>query len=904
MKAIKVVTIFLVFVFSATVFFPRHKLPVQAEEKNPLKIEKVIGLSKIPGSFRNGSGVAVSKDGTIFIADLGESQIEVYDSSFKFLRCFGSIGSGDGQFQYIQQIRFDQDENLYVLDYFLCRIQVFSKDGKLIRQLGEKGDQPSQLQFPNDFDFLNANEIVIVDSSTNFDRETKKSLKVFSIDGNFIRSFFKEEKYTSQKVSYHSLMIDQKGYVYIDSLDYDSFKSGYLKFSQDGAFVCDYIEEGEQEKHITNYLGCKSMEGNYLYLNDGNAIKKYEILEDPKMPVQFVETIINATEEATDKSNIMDPSALLYYLNKIYFLDWSLNRLTVYGDKKEVLGIIQSSIMEDGYMYINNETPKEILSTPRGITIGPDKNFYVASNEYNKVSIFDSTWNEIKSIGKPMVGEKKVLGEMNMPFDIVFDSMGYLFISDRYTDSLEIYTKDLIPYLSFPLEQGTPLGLAINSQGYLVVCLSSYPNDKIGIFDISKIADKKITKKKIYTLDVDGYKYDIVDVVIDDEDNMIVSLNYSNEIIWVSMDGKVIQRIQDINSARGLLRDGAGNIYVTKPDNQSIQKLSPKGETIWESNLGWYSLSYMTMDQNGKLYITDSLHNIILVVSDETAIPPKPLEPKPLQTEAMFRFKMNQETITEEDTITLLIMADKLERCSILDLAIQFPEDLLSYQSAKLGSLFEDSDFRITSKTSNDGILSIYLKSSQGKAVNNSGKLLEIKFVASHAGTGVIDFSKISIKNTLGSEVLFKGKESLNLTILPKDRLVIKLVIGSKVIIVKDKQGILDSEPYIDISSGRTMVPLRAIGEALGARIDYDVADRSITVYVGETTIKLWIGKPKAVVNGKEVSIDEQIPLSPVIVKGRTFLPLRFIAETFGFKVDWDPKTLGITLTFPNPDKK
>ena len=40
-----------------------------------------------------------------------------------------------------------------------------------------------------------------------------------------------------------------------------------------------------------------------------------------------------------------------------------------------------------------------------------------------------------------------------------------------------------------------------------------------------------------------------------------------------------------------------------------------------------------------------------------------------------------------------------------------------------------------------------------------------------------------------------------------------------------------------------------------------------------------------------------------MFVKGRTFVPLRFVAESFDIKVDWDPKTQGITLTYPNPDK-
>jgi hypothetical protein len=52
-------------------------------------------------------------------------------------------------------------------------------------------------------------------------------------------------------------------------------------------------------------------------------------------------------------------------------------------------------------------------------------------------------------------------------------------------------------------------------------------------------------------------------------------------------------------------------------------------------------------------------------------------------------------------------------------------------------------------------------------------------------------------------------------------------------------------------------------------------------------------------VNGVSVDIDPDKPVYPVIVKGRTFLPLRFIAEAFEFKVEWDASTQRITLTYP-----
>ncbi|MCD6107236.1 MAG: copper amine oxidase N-terminal domain-containing protein, partial [Caldisericaceae bacterium] len=55
------------------------------------------------------------------------------------------------------------------------------------------------------------------------------------------------------------------------------------------------------------------------------------------------------------------------------------------------------------------------------------------------------------------------------------------------------------------------------------------------------------------------------------------------------------------------------------------------------------------------------------------------------------------------------------------------------------------------------------------------------------------------------------------------------------------------------------------------------------------------IGTPYASVSGKKVLLDSP----PLIVKGRTMVPLRFIAETLGAEVTWDEATKSITIIYP-----
>jgi hypothetical protein len=64
-------------------------------------------------------------------------------------------------------------------------------------------------------------------------------------------------------------------------------------------------------------------------------------------------------------------------------------------------------------------------------------------------------------------------------------------------------------------------------------------------------------------------------------------------------------------------------------------------------------------------------------------------------------------------------------------------------------------------------------------------------------------------------------------------------------------------------------------------------------------TIKLWIGKKIANINGKDVPLDSRGKLYPVIINAKTMLPLRFLAENLAANVDYDAKTKQITVTYP-----
>ncbi|MBS4872739.1 MAG: copper amine oxidase N-terminal domain-containing protein [Peptoniphilus sp. oral taxon 375] len=95
------------------------------------------------------------------------------------------------------------------------------------------------------------------------------------------------------------------------------------------------------------------------------------------------------------------------------------------------------------------------------------------------------------------------------------------------------------------------------------------------------------------------------------------------------------------------------------------------------------------------------------------------------------------------------------------------------------------------------------------------------------------------------------------------------------------------------VKSERTFVPLRFVSEALGYKVDWFQEDQSVSIAKGQKQIKLWLGKKTLDSQGKKSTMD----IAPYASHERTFVPLRFVAENLGVKVDWDQEKQTVILT-------
>ncbi len=107
----------------------------------------------------------------------------------------------------------------------------------------------------------------------------------------------------------------------------------------------------------------------------------------------------------------------------------------------------------------------------------------------------------------------------------------------------------------------------------------------------------------------------------------------------------------------------------------------------------------------------------------------------------------------------------------------------------------------------------------------------------------------------------------------------------------------LDAGPII--RNSRTLVPIKALIEALGGTVVWDGTARTVTVSLGEHVIVFTIGSNTALVDGERTTIDPADPeVVPEIINSRSFLPLRFVVESAGLELSWDASTQTISFTY------
>lgn len=296
-------------------FYLRQRVP------GPVKVVAGVGreLANLPPAWkRNITGpassplnrplmVTVDDDGLVYVADTSNEQIQVFDRDGRWVRKFGRLGRGPGEFDFPFGLAI-RNGRLYVADRENGRIQILEKNGRPVGQIPDPNKHKGLTLVPLGL-FAGRDGNLYVSSKDNrilvFDREDKL-VRQFGVGGPL-----------PGQLSYpNGLVVDSRGRIWVS----DSNNARIQVFSPDGRRVERIIEgfavpqgiaiDDRDRVWVVDPLQHKL----YVYDRDGNAVW------DPPLG-----------QRGTDNGQWNFPSGVFVKGDEIYVVDRGNSRIVVYG---------------------------------------------------------------------------------------------------------------------------------------------------------------------------------------------------------------------------------------------------------------------------------------------------------------------------------------------------------------------------------------------------------------------------------------------------------------------------------------------------------------------------------------------------------------------------------------------
>jgi streptogramin lyase len=184
------------------------------------------------GEFQFLNWICVDSSGYVYVVDSGNFRIQKFTSSDSFITKWGSQGRADGQFgSSLGGIAVDSSGYVYVVDSGNYRIQKFTNNGSFVTKWGSYGTNDGQFNSPWGIAVDSSNYVYVSEVGANW---IPGKIQKFTSDGSFVR------KWESAGMS---IAVDSSGYVYVAN---DS-SNQIQKFTSDGSFVTEWGSYGRAD---------------------------------------------------------------------------------------------------------------------------------------------------------------------------------------------------------------------------------------------------------------------------------------------------------------------------------------------------------------------------------------------------------------------------------------------------------------------------------------------------------------------------------------------------------------------------------------------------------------------------------------------------------------------------------
>jgi tripartite motif-containing protein 71 len=238
------------------------------------------------GQFYYPRGLACDSEGNLIVVDANNHRIQKFDKDSNFLTVWGKFGfswkgAPQGIFDNPWGVTVDKDDNIYIADTLNNRIQKYSSEGEPLLMWGKEGAFDGAFFYCRDAAVDFVGNIYVTD-------EINNRVQKFDSRGNFLAKWGREGKGPGEFHAPWGIAVDALGNVYVA----DTYNHRIQKFTSNGIFVCQWGNRGKTDGQLNFPYGIAVDREGYVYVVDsGNhRVVKYAPVAQPSTALEEKKT--------------------------------------------------------------------------------------------------------------------------------------------------------------------------------------------------------------------------------------------------------------------------------------------------------------------------------------------------------------------------------------------------------------------------------------------------------------------------------------------------------------------------------------------------------------------------------------------------------------------------------------
>jgi sugar lactone lactonase YvrE len=537
-------------------------------------------------SIGDPGGVAVDKEGHVWVADSANDRVDEFSSTGEDLNRFGTAGTGDGEFNDPRGIAVDSEGHIWVADTGNNRVEEVSSTGAFIRAFSA-GTSPSA---------------ITIDSSGNVwvaDPETER-VEEFSSTGTYLREDTGIE-------GPEGIAANAKGDVWV------STDEEVVELSSTATKIGSFGSWGKGNGQFERTRGV-AISGEAAYVVDyGNSrVEEFKLTE--KEGKSSGEYVTQFGTKGTGNGQFKEPWGIaLDKEGHVWVADAGNNRIQEFN----ATGVYTRQLTTAGVLSIGD---------PGGVAVDKEGDVWVADSTNDRVDEFSNTGEYLNRFGTAGSGEE----EFNDPRGIAVDSEGHIWVADTGNDRVEELSSTgtfIRAFGSRGLKAGEfedPVALAIDSSGNVWVADSE--NERVEEFSSTGTYLREYTEIE----EPEGIAANAKgDVWVSAYDEVVELSSTATKIGSFGSDGKGNGQFE---SARGVTISGEA-AYVVDYGNSRVEEFKltekegkSKGEYVAQfgskgtGNGQFKDPQGIALDSEGHVWVADAGNNRI----QEFSLPASP----------------------------------------------------------------------------------------------------------------------------------------------------------------------------------------------------------------------------------------------------------------------------------------